>query len=529
MTEKLTFSMFGAFSVMTPSGVDMMPRSAKTRALIALLAASDNLSCQRAWAQELLWKDRAPEQRAASLRQALVELRRCWADIPDVLTADRQTIGLNPDRIVIDNSGKDRGQLFLEDLVLKEPAFADWVERHRSGTDAADAKAGAVSAARPVEMRNVVVTCRSERGGDAIAAEHLVHDRLCAILGECAGVSLKSTPGLNEPSDELLITIKASVSGPAPAFLRVVVERLPQGVLLHSASTRLPPDVLAATEMPEVLQLCAQVADVVRLAGPVPNQAASMAGLVGEAVEQMFTFEPARVARAVSLLEQAQKATASGIVAGWLVQALNIQYVERHLPTEATLAERIEENCRQALALAPMNSDVLAAVANARVNVTRDHLAGYELARRAVEMNNANPLAWWALSNALVCIGQARRALEAAHRAQFLAQGTRFAFWADFQASVVSAVLGQTDAATRVGERASALNPAFRPPMRYLVALHAMRGDMDRARTKAIRLTSEERDFSVTRMIEDADYPIGIMRRYGPALTDGLRLLASEI
>jgi tetratricopeptide (TPR) repeat protein len=524
MTAKLTISLFGPFVVSSEGGKNQLPKGTKTRALIALIAASDTLSRQRTWLQDMLWSDRGPDQRAASLRQALSELRRHWRDFPDILRADRQSVSFDPDQIALDSSKRAAGQIFLEDLKVPDKTFSAWITLQRL-----QRTRPAVAVPSPVTgTRRVRVLCDGTGDPNAVAIELMVQDRLVVMIGECSGVTVETGKALDAGPDALLCTVQAIRPIRGDGILRLTLETLPGRVALRSASALLSDRPLEADAAPATHQACARIADAVK--GMVPTLATnpSVAALAAEAVALMFTFERDHVARTIDLLTEAEGIRPSGEVAGWLTQALNIQYVELHVAVDGLFRERVEHCCRKALSLAPLNSDTLAAVANARVNFDRDFAAGYELARRAVEVNPANPLAWWALSNAELCTGQPGAAFESAMKARFFAQGTRFEFWADFQTSVVAAVLGRTEDATRMGERAAAMTPAFRPPLRYLIALNAMRGDFARARAKIARLAREEADFSVTRMVEDPSYPIGIMRRYGRELTESLRSLAAE-
>ncbi|MFD1343974.1 hypothetical protein [Litorisediminicola beolgyonensis] len=529
MFDCLTVRLFGPFAAISASGDDLLPRGSKARALVALLVTSETFQRRRSWLQDMLWSDRGPEQRAASLRQALVELRRCWAEIPDLLQTDRQSIGLDPKKVRIDRTGEGSGALFLEDVKVRDPAFVSWLRLQRLSVNCVAPDPARIEPRMTATDRTITVLCRSDHDPNAIALEHLVQDRVCFMLGECAGIRVRMAKALSVEPDPLLCSLKAILPESGPPVLRITLESLPGALMLFSGSTRPGRDPVTAADAPGTLALCAQLADIVRCHRSAAESSETVSDLVGEAVALMFSFEPAKTSAAVRKLETALSLERSGVIMGWLAQALNIQFVERHVTADAAFLERVEACCREALALAPTNSDVLASVANARVNFEKDYAAGFELARRAVEVNPANPLAWWALSNAELCIGRVDAALRSALRSQFLAQRTRYEFWADFQVALVFAVKGTTDAALTMGERSAALRPGFRPPLRYLVALHAMNGDLGRARDKVLRLVAEEEDFSVVRMLEDRSYPIGIMRRYGSALTESLKRLSGEL
>lgn len=528
MVQHISIRMFGSFQVRDNLGRSLLPRGAKTRALIALIVTSEEMSRRRDWIQDLLWSDRGPEQRASSLRQALVELRKCWADCPNAVNADRQTIWFDPERVRLDRTETKEGRIFLEDIRVGDPAFSAWLKLQRLQRSR-PALAASAPLAAPPSARTVTMIRVSDSSPEAIAMEHLAEDSLTRALVENAGVNVSNTPRLTPGVDDLVCRIRAFEQDGRVNRLRVSVETAPLQVSLFSGTAALPTNTDTALDTAEALRLFSRASNAVRFFVPAPGNAPNVASLVAEAVAMMFTFQPELVARSIGLLEKAQDIRDTGEVSAWLAQALNIQFVERHLPPDTALRERAEACCQKALALAPSNSDVLAAVSNARVNFERDYGAGVALGLRATECNPANPLAWWALSNAQLCCGRIREAMKAAKKAQFFARDTRFEFWADFQLSLTWALQGDTTEAQLMGERASAIAPTFRPPLRYLIALNALQRDMAGARAKVQKLMQEEPDFSILQMIEDNNYPIGIMRRFGSDMSESLRLLAQEL
>jgi adenylate cyclase len=103
-----------------------------------LLASAPALRRSRAWLQDKLWSDRGPEQGAASMRQALVDIRRAWGEARDCLLADAGWIGLDPARVAIevDPRPEDLGLSgalpeFAEGLDVRDPEFEDWIRDQR--------------------------------------------------------------------------------------------------------------------------------------------------------------------------------------------------------------------------------------------------------------------------------------------------------------------------------------------------------------------------------------------------------------
>jgi len=138
MNGRLNFRMRGPFRVTAPDGRDLTPRLAKAQGLLLLLLAGRDGARGRAWVQDRLWSDRAPEQGAASLRQALWAIRTEFGPYRDVLHADRSKVWLDMGRVSVDDEGSED---FAEGLDIRDPEFDEWLagQRARTSEDAPDA------------------------------------------------------------------------------------------------------------------------------------------------------------------------------------------------------------------------------------------------------------------------------------------------------------------------------------------------------------------------------------------------------
>ena len=115
----------------------------------------------------------------------------------------------------------------------------------------------------------------------------------------------------------------------------------------------------------------------------------------------------------------------------------------------------------EALELEPLNSMVLAAVANTRLVLDKDVSACMELARRSVSLNPSNPLAWNSLATAKLYAGDIGEAHALAVRAQSMSSGSPFGHWWDFGRCLTAALTGRLDEAHRAGERLRKLEDGF--------------------------------------------------------------------
>ena len=140
----LTIRLFGGMAIEDANGGDFLPRSRKTRAIVAVLALIAPKAMLRGQMTALLWSQRGTQQGRASLRQAVHELQwtlgSAWSAI---LGADRNSLSLNLSGVsvdAIDAAGSNTPHTallvlfetgFLEDLAGLDPAFDIWLSKER--------------------------------------------------------------------------------------------------------------------------------------------------------------------------------------------------------------------------------------------------------------------------------------------------------------------------------------------------------------------------------------------------------------
>ena len=133
-TAHLTLRLSGPLRLLHPDGRNVTPPSLKAQGILALLATSPALRRPRAWLQDKLWSDSAPEQGAANLRQTTLRLRREVAAEPGWLVSGPGWIGLDPGRVAValDPAPGEwglagEGPEFCEGLDIADPEFEDWI------------------------------------------------------------------------------------------------------------------------------------------------------------------------------------------------------------------------------------------------------------------------------------------------------------------------------------------------------------------------------------------------------------------
>lgn len=138
---KLHLRLFGSFFCSWSDGREVTVTGAKHRALLAMLAIAANGTHSRAWLQEHLWDRSGEELGRASLRRALSNLRQTFDDEFDGLfDVSNIDLRLRPDRVSVE--GTPASGLFLDGLVIREPAFEHWLADKRESYAAGRRQSG---------------------------------------------------------------------------------------------------------------------------------------------------------------------------------------------------------------------------------------------------------------------------------------------------------------------------------------------------------------------------------------------------
>lgn len=143
-TPGLKIRLFGGLAIQDRQGVSFVPRSRKTRAIVAILTLNAPRPMQRSQLTALLWSQRGTEQGRASLRQAVHELQGKLGPVWNrILVAERHSLALNLEGVAVDvlnatATDASRTTLltllqdgFLDELGGLDPAFDQWLTRQR--------------------------------------------------------------------------------------------------------------------------------------------------------------------------------------------------------------------------------------------------------------------------------------------------------------------------------------------------------------------------------------------------------------
>jgi len=170
----LVIRLFGGMAIQDSRGADYLPRSRKTRAIVAMLALTAPRPAQRILVTSLLWSQREIEQGRASLRQAVHELQgtlgSTWGRI---FVAERHALsmdlrGVSVDaRAAVGPAARSMDLLalfqggFLEDLRGLDPSFDGWLSKERRRLAAIARTAGEAFLQQPHRGTETIAAARA--------------------------------------------------------------------------------------------------------------------------------------------------------------------------------------------------------------------------------------------------------------------------------------------------------------------------------------------------------------------------------
>lgn len=519
--------LYGRFRMETASGEDRAPKSAKSQALIALLATSETGGRGRLWLQKRLWPGKAADKASTSLRQSLSEIRRSLGDLRDILVSDRRSVTLDLETVEVVPAAP--GAEFLEGIQLLDGdhGVAEWLEHHRGAASAVARQPTILtetfvqqgSPTRPV----VLFQTLSDKNSDLGLIEDIFVDCVARSMRETLSAEVR-VEGVSADPSAFRVEVQAYRGEGNSVGIRSRVRHGAPETLVWSGMTSTQLHGAPPVEDLQIVSLGNQLIDALAeaMTGHITDtQDIRDANLLTRlAIRRIFTLKPENLIEADKMLQSAEELGAGALSSAWRAQLRVIQHVELHQGRSEDLPDEARKLALHAMEREPMNSMVVAAVANTRLVLDNDVNSCMELARRSVRLNPANPLAWNSLATAKLYAGDIGEAHALAVRAQKISSGSPFGHWWDFGRCLTAALTGRKAEALQLAEAAHALSPEFRPPLRYLTALYAADERFDDATRTAERLKKLEPDFSFERMAKDETYPISPLR-WGGLLDSG--------
>lgn len=519
--ETLEITLHGLFEARLSTGANATPRSAKTLALFALLAASPGYKRSRNWIKSKLWSDRGPEQSAASLRQALSELRKCFDDPAKFITIDRRGVSLVAENVnILPNSGNAE---FLEGLSIQDPKFKEWLaeQRNHSTTKHLDNSfinplSGPVinTTGKPVVFKFILASNNSE-----------METLFCQLFMDAVKKSVREyrkvhfiSDAIEDTATKADLTIKISVDVVSNvAWIRASLEHVKSRQSLWSGHAQEPikgaPPIDSLLVGRLIVDTSHAMLEAIAGENSVDTIADYAASKARNALVHIFSFDHNKQMLADRELALAFDADGSADHLAWRVYLKMMMNVERNPELAANTEDEIDWLIGEALALEPSNSLVLAAAAQAHMKIKNNVLSGYEYARRSVAINPYNPMALDALVSANIFLNRFEEAHQYALKARFITGNSPFRHWWEMACCITATATGRVDEALVHARTSHELSPNFRPPMRYLIALYSKAGNDQRAFEILQKLVKLEPDFSVTQLLEDPHYPAAALQR----------------
>ena len=574
--------LLGCLTVADASGVNCTPKSQKARALIAMLVLAPRGARSRVWLRDKLWSDRGEVQGAASLRQALVEIRKALGPAADqLLVTDNHTVSFDLSRISVDvfellSAGSEgpqsalgtrNGQEFLEGFDIGDPEFEEWltlerqvwlgrldnleVERELSpkailphapgangvgGQGAGSRNGGGGTHVAPVLAEEgdwTVAMLPVEFSGDAKDGG-MITARLSAIVVraildagsmtilDVAGAEHAGIEGLPETVGfSLKLRIHFSED---QVHLDTVIGSIADQRLAWLGGATIDRRSMEHGDLSAAYPLVAETVD--RLQGLFHQRAAWSEGGTSEpenlygAVHAMFRLSRDDLDRAERTLRKLIGRAPSARAFCWLAFLLTFKVGQR-FSDQASTAEEAQYFARKALELDHGSATVMALVGHVHSYLFGEYDFASGLFERAIQANPAQVLAWDLYSMLHAYVGQPKKGLALANWGRHLGSHSPYRYYFDTSACINAALAGNHREAIAAGEQALRERPSFNSLLRYLVSSHAHEGDMAKAHALLDRLSVVEPDFSISSLIE-ARYPI-LQTEGGAHVIAGLR------
>ncbi len=538
-SAKLEISAIGPFKVLSSDGDDLTPRGRKACCILALLALSPNCRRSRAALQDKLWSDRAPEQGASSLRQALSEIRRSFGDHRDLLQADLRTVSLDTDHISIDVHSLDVSHFLdmpvldrpgrLEDLTVKDPEFECWLrdQRHSFEIQLQQEQETAQHLDNTISRSAVILEKKAgsdspwiqllpqqiSTGDSGAFISRIVGETIIRGIAECGAIEI-SDREREAPGIELQVE---AIPTPEATCVHVTLFEAHTKTHLWSGTQNVPLDSGFILESPNLQILVNQAINItqMQLHDVLINHPGSYSGTAAlAAFQKMYMFNHSELVEADELLEQAYERHPKGIFLAWRGYARTFDMGDHRMSDRLSQIQEAEALVRRAIELEPQNSTVLALASYVYSFMMHEYEVGHELAEKSLRYNPMNVLGLAFLGRAKSYLGQFEEGYQLAARAREICGPGPLQHTLDFLCGITAVLSNRFDEAIRLGEMNKALAPDYRPPQRYLVPLYLQAGETDKAREVYDNLKKIEPSFSL-RAMRETSYPSAGLRASG--------------
>jgi tetratricopeptide (TPR) repeat protein len=569
--------LFGPFTVRSPEGTDLTPSSRKACAILAMLAVAPRGSRSRVWLRDKLWSDRGEDQASASLRQALLDIRKALGTRSvRALTADKNTVSLDLSAITVDALSfldpEQRDALpaetehFLEGIDVRDPEFEEWLTLERQAwiariEDAGFAhqldpkpmpgRAGRIAASAvphtdgPARMPPLSQSQDSQSGWRVAIMPPVVLGGDSGVQVVQAGIQRSLVTSLIETGDLRVVDLAPLPFGdssggllsrlPEQVHLSVQLRIFADSANLRAAIVLMSPIDNSMIWADEVSSPRREAADgtfalplIVRATDEairhflrrVGSETADAEGHIAAAVTSMFRLTRGDLDRSETILRRhlATSPTAQGNA--WLAFLMTFRIGQRFNAEDAPLLEETQHLARRAMEMDPTNALVSALVGHVHSYLFGefDYAAG--LFETSLRVNPAQTLAWDLYAMLHAYAGQPKKALAMAKWARHLGAFSPHRYYFETTRAITGNFSAEHHTAIEAGSAALAERPDFNSLLRVLVSSHSHLDRPEEARVFLDRLLQVEPNFSIT-SLREAGYP-GLDTEGGRHFVDGL-------
>jgi TolB-like protein len=503
----LRVTLLGRMRAEDTTGRSLLPRSRKTRAVLAVLALAAPNPVLRSRLTALLWSGRGKDQARASLRQAVHELQcALGSQAGTLLQAERHHLTLQQDRLWIDAHTRTDGMpadkaTLLDDLDGLDPAFDGWLAAER-GHMVQQARPMAVSTLfkrGPADGIRVAVLPLRTLGGGAVAPLSGLAEELTAAVSRFRWLSCVVGSG----GDYLLDSAMQCAGDRCRVIIRLLDTHAGNNVVWAGRFDRRMHDELslqgeiagetAAQIDPELL-----LREGGRRVTDWPQRPAA-SDLMLRAIAAIYRLEPSSFHAAGELLANAVAMDPCNAAAhAWWAYWHLFLVGQGWTPDPAAATSRAGELAERAVTLDPTDARAVALVGHVRAFLYKRAEEACALHEHAISLNPNLPLAWCFCGLARSYLGQHDIAIEHIHRAQRLSPHDPHAFFFDMALMMPHFLRGEFAKALACGRRAVELNPGCSSTYKGYLATLGQLGQHEEAARVLARLQALEPGFSVS-------------------------------
>ena len=511
----VTVFVLGAVRLTDAKGADWTPPGTRPQAIIAALVTAANFSRSRAWIQDLLWPTRSSAQGSTSLRQALSVIRKSLPD-PSLLITKGGLVSLDMSRVSCDPEAEAMLMLkaghpipeFAEGLDVPNAEFEEWIRDERQH------QADRLESLEPPAPENT--------------APYSIHFPELPLDPEARNYTSYFMDMFTAGLRDITRVTKSNAEGQAD--LHVVAEALGSGMMKRMRSELFGKEKRGAypqwsafedmsddssvtgSSLIRLAHRCHEAAVDTLLADDKLGDVPSGRALSLRAASRLLDITDGVSDDVDADLTAAHERDPRGVYLGLKAFLRTNDIIERRAAQPEALAEEARELLTSGLSSEPQNAMLNTAASHLFLLLDNDVHSAVHFARRAAETNPGNPLAWFALANALVRAEKPKEALDASLKALSIGRISKFSYWWEISTALVYIINNMPEEARSHAMTAHMQQPNFRPPLRYLTALNFHLGDTEAAARYFEKLAALEPDLE-PKMFGDESYPTATLQQ----------------